>query len=378
MNKPSILFYPTTGYKSQFFLRMAWPAEQLAKNGYNVAVKDPRRIAKDWHPEKMVADFQLADIIVTHHPRKKSDVTMFEAAKLLNKKIIVDSDDFAYNVNPSNPVYGAVGLESVKDLWHDGVQLDRTAALRGHANMSTIMRMANACTFSTNYLAKQYEPHLGHDRSWVLPNSVNLEHFKRWERRAPFSEVRILWQGGASHFEDLAILVKPLYEICKKYPQVKVVTMGDSHPDLASVLEGRIEHHPWVDIDTFYTKYHSLDADINLCPLADNEFNKGKSNNKLIEAGIFKIPSVCSALADGPYNMDTMPENAVDRVMATDNWYEMIELLVVDGQLRRTIGERAFRTTSKIYNIENNWEYWADCFDKVHKGMVGEAIYRGR
>jgi len=369
MSKPKILFYPNTGYKAQFFLRMLWPAEQLALNGYEVQVKDPRSVG-EWNPHFMLKDFTNADIIVTHQPKNKSDMTMFEAVKMLDKKLVVDSDDYALGVDVSNPAYGAVGMKPVDGLWHEGVQLNSDAAYKRHVNMLKIMRDSDACSYTTDTLAGLYDSFVPKDEVYVLPNSLKLSHYKKWERRAPEDRVNIVWQGGGSHTADLDLILKPLYDITKKYPQVKVITFGDNHPDLESALGDRAEHHSWVESDTFYVKIGSLDADINLCPLVDTMFNKGKSNLKMLEAGVFGVPSICSGTPHGPYNAR---DDCDDRILVANKpeaWFGAMERLIVNEELRRTMGDRAREFTEAVYNIEHNWKYWAECFDTLHKRLV--------
>jgi len=376
MSKPNILFYPHVKYRAQFFLRYVWPGKQLAAHGYNVRIKDPRAQAV-WSDDQTIEDFLWADVVVAFYPKTATGITLLEVCQEMGIPLVVDVDDYAFDLDPSNPAYGFAGMQDVEGIWHDGVQYSKSVVMQDHARWLTIMQHCDALTVTQKKLGDMYAPFIGHDRIWVLPNSLDLSYYKPWKRRAPDDEIRIGWQGGSSHHEDLKLLVKPLKRIVADHPKAKVVFLGSISKELRKELPD-IEHHPWVDTDTFYTKLGSLDLDIGLCPVADTNFNRGKSNLKMIEYGASGTPSVCSTIPDGPYNSPLgFDADGVDRILVENNehdWYNAINNLIVNKELRDKIGAGAKETATEVHNIENTWEHWGDCYDTVLKGMVDLSL----
>ena len=383
MNNLNILFYPHLHYKAQFFLRYLWPAKQLLKHGYNVKVKDPRITGDQYTEEKMLEDFAWADLVVAFYPKTRTGPKIAEVCELLDKKYIVDIDDYTLGaVHPTNPAYGFSGTQDIygKDgipIWKSGVQYDPRLSAANHQRWMDTMKIANALTVTTPMLGDLYAP-FAHD-IWVLPNSLDLSYYKPWKRRAPEDDIRIGWQGGASHHQDIRIVGEPMKELMRTHPKVKFILMG--YGDRAFMEEfdefkGRLEFHPWVDSDTYPLKLGSLDLDIGLCPVEDTIFSKGKSNLKQIEYGAFSVPSVCSAIHYGPYNYpDGVSTDGIDTFLAEkndpDQWFDKLETLILDSSLRKEMGRQMRLKVENVYNIEETWVEWRKCYETIGSSLLG-------
>ena len=180
--------------------------------------------------------------------------------------------------------------------------------------------------------------------------------------------MRIGWQGGSSHGKDAVGLGNAIKRIGTDL-DVEMVVMGSMLPEFET---DNTEYHPWVDADTFYTKVGQLNLDIGLCPIDDNDFNRCKSNLKMLEYGVFNVPSVCSHIPDGPYNLPDGVE-PLDRVLVgntEEEWYQAIRELVIDKKKRKVIGDNAYDTVESVYNIERTWDLWRDCHEALHETLV--------
>jgi glycosyltransferase involved in cell wall biosynthesis len=91
-------------------------------------------------------------------------------------------------------------------------------------------------------------------------------------------------------------------------------------------------------------------ADINLAVLHNDVINNCKSELKWFEAACFKIPSVVS----NTQNYMDIIDNGEDAIIAstTEEWYEALDRLVKDKELRDKIGEAAYRKVRKNYSLE--------------------------
>jgi len=77
--------------------------------------------------------------------------------------------------------------------------------------------------------------------------------------------------------------------------------------------------------------------DVGLAPIADNAFNRARSNVKLKEYAAAGVPWLASPI--GPYA--GMGEKQGGRLVPDDRWYEEIERLVLDHRGRRKLAKRA-------------------------------------
>jgi glycosyltransferase involved in cell wall biosynthesis len=315
-----------------------------------------------------------ADIIVMFTPKSVVGPKVLELCIQHNKKFIIDTDDNTFVVDKSNISYEWSGVEDVPGLWTSGIQYDRSKVVGKRAMYEKSLLLCDALTVTQSVLASDHEKYMGQGEIYILPNSLDLTFYKPWKRRHPKEQIRIGWQGGASHIRDLKILEGPLAEI-NKMDNVQLVFFGQSWPDMKRLYPDA-EFHPWVDQDTFHVKLGQLDLDIGLCPIEDTNFNRGKSNLKMLEYGVFGVPSICSKIPSGPYNY-TDGTVSGDRILVenTDEaWLNAIESLVKDEDNRKVIGETSRKLVTEAYNIDNTWKYWADCYGEVHQRVVEKPL----
>lgn len=95
------------------------------------------------------------------------------------------------------------------------------------------------------------------------------------------------------------------------------------------------------------------ETDIVIAPLADNEFNRMKSNLKQVECWSRKLPIVCSDIP--PYNVHGRHlENCVlipSKKNAHKYWKKYLKRLILDADLRKQLGEQLYEDFSKEYHL---------------------------
>ncbi|WP_066459824.1 glycosyltransferase [Castellaniella caeni] len=118
-------------------------------------------------------------------------------------------------------------------------------------------------------------------------------------RRQAGKKPRLGWAGGSSHTGDLAeirALVKDLED------EVDWVFMGMKPEGV------RCEFHAGVPIDQYPAKLAALNLDLAVVPLEQNQFNRCKSNLRLLELGVCGVPIICTDIE--PYQ-DGLPVTRV-------------------------------------------------------------------
>ena len=95
------------------------------------------------------------------------------------------------------------------------------------------------------------------------------------------------------------------------------------------------------------------ETDIVIAPLADNPFNRMKSNLKQVECWTRKLPIVCSDIP--PYNVHGRHmENCVlipNEKNAHKYWKKYLKKLIIDADLRKRIGEQLYEDFRVEYNL---------------------------
>ena len=97
------------------------------------------------------------------------------------------------------------------------------------------------------------------------------------------------------------------------------------------------------------------ETDIAIAPLADNSFNKMKSNLKQVECWTRKLPVVCSDIP--PYNVHGKHlENCIlipNEKNAHKYWVKYLKRLILNPDLRKQIGEQLYNDFKDEYNLVN-------------------------
>jgi len=206
-----------------------------------------------------------------------------------------------------------------------------------------IIRACHGATVTTPNLAKYFKDVIGQPNVYVFPNTIVPEHFEDIQAIRKDDSIRILWQGGMSHWVDWYPLRDALATICQKYPNIKFVIFGEWFKWIHEAIpDHMVEHHPWVEYDAYKLKRGLLNIDINLCPLAKDVFNSGKSAIKWYEASIWEEPEATLASNFGPYKEIKDGETGL-LYDTPEEFVQKLSLLIEDADLRHRVAAGARR-----------------------------------
>jgi glycosyltransferase involved in cell wall biosynthesis len=277
---------------------------------------------------------------------------LIEKIKAQGKEIIFETDDLVYD-----PKY----LEHM-DYFKVMNSLERKLYENGVGGEILADPYVKACTTTTNFLAEKLGEH--NKKVFLVPNKLCKKDLliaeailnSKFEIR---NSIKIGYFSGAlSHNKDFATITEALMQIMEKHQHVELFLVGPL--DIQNVLNkfgDRIKQFPYVERAKHFENVASVD--INIAPLEiGNPFCESKSELKFFEAGIVGVPTI--AAATNPFVRAI--ENGVDGFVASGEveWFEKLEKLITNEDLRKTMGEKAREKALRFYTTQNadNKEYY--------------------
>lgn len=301
-------------------------------------------------------------------------------------QIIIGDIDDHWLVDPSHGLYQIVKHQ----------QLDK--------KIIENLKIFDYVTTTTNYFANKIRQF--NKNVLVFPNAINPKERQFTPNREENTKIGVGYLGGSSHLKDLGLLQgmtnvlsndKDLFDkmqfvlcgfdlrgtkttinsetgeqtqesILPKetvwYDYEKIVTDNYNIIDqkyktfLDTFKQGNYDdknesyRRRWtLPINTYATNYNYFD--ISLAPLADTEFNRVKSNLKVIEAGFHKKCIIASNIE--PYAEDIIHGKngfLVNQKRNHKDWHKIIKKLVNNPELIKEMGEALYETVKDKYSLE--------------------------
>jgi glycosyltransferase involved in cell wall biosynthesis len=193
-------------------------------------------------------------------------------------------------------------------------------------NILQIMNLCDEVTVTCQFMKEYYSSKTGHKNVTIIPNfppKMWLGNFydPKWisDSYDQFNKKpRILYAGSGAHFDvenrvgqddDFAHVVKAISDTVDEF---QWVFLGAFPLPLRHLVEsGKIEFHQWSSLYNYGEKIKNLRINMMVAPLKDNNFNRSKSDLKLIEANAFGIPIACQDMCtyeDAPFKFKTGDE----------------------------------------------------------------------
>lgn len=326
----------------QSFHHIKIPANYLNSKGLCNA-------AWGWEPSMM----DKADIIVVQRQISPDSLNFVRERKRQGKTIIYTIGDNMFQLPPHSPVF-----------YYYSPQVIKTGA--------AIMNECHAITTTTPYLAKQLSLHSGNQNVHIVPHLIAKEHINKIAPREPTDEVRIGWTTTPYHIGDWPICSHAIKDICKKYPQVKIIFWGFINEDMSSyVPKDQLEFYSWVDVLEYYNCLVSMDLDIGIAPLEDTPYNNAKSPLKFVEYGMLGIPGIYSPTP--PYDTVVHLEAGLKpKKNRYREWYRWLEYLIENRDERYRIGMNAQKYILEHHEgykmIDRYFEVYMEVHNRVQKG----------
>lgn len=316
---------------------------------------------KTWNGRTMGADIVIIEML--------TNKAMVDACKAQGAIVVYEIDDASIDTYDEK---GRKHLMHVSDKWKQ-------------ESIDTI-QACDAVTVTNHYLkeniARFYDGPI-----YILPNYIDLGWYGE-PGRLPIEratdEVRIGWFGSKGHYEDLVMVTNAVKRVLEKYPQAKFIYTGSggASSDRASTQVGwgedffkdiprnRREFYKGVDPELWPMKHRTIDLDIGLAPLIDDNFNHCKTGIKWMEYAMVGVPAVVSPVvyAEHPEEKDgSMVEHGKTAFVANteDEWVEYISKLVEDATLRKTMAAAALKEVMEKWNLADHLTRFAKVYRNI-------------
>jgi glycosyltransferase involved in cell wall biosynthesis len=311
---------------------------------------------------------------------------------------------------------GVVSIMDLDDHWCPGTHHPAYLLIKNNKldiKIENNLKLAQNVTTTTPIFAKEISKF--NKNVFVLPNAINPTEQQFIPNPEPSEKLRIGWLGGSSHLKDLEILngltnklkgdglldkvqfvlcgfdlrgqhtdidqvtgeqkvraIKPmesvwyLYEkiftddyriVSPEYKKFLLKFVQEEYPDVKNEPYRRV----WTKHISSYASNYNL-FDISLAPLSEHNFNRVKSQLKVIEAGFHK--KVVIAQNFGPYQIDVknaiqygggFDETAngilIDTAKNHKDWYEAIKKLIKNPSMIPVLQENLNKTIKDTYSI---------------------------
>lgn len=179
-----------------------------------------------------------------------------------------------------------------------------------------------------------------------LLSNFTFEGINQIHRNAS-EKVRIGLILDGSQENDLKTIEKAIAALLEKHKdKIELVLFGWSKKiaEQYGVLNGlKVTYEKPVPFQEYYNRLNSLAFDIGLLPFENNNFNiSGKSLNRFLDFSANMIPVIASKML--PFEK-IIKDGENGFVASTDDeWINKTEQLIVNAQMRKDIGNNAFKT----------------------------------
>jgi glycosyltransferase involved in cell wall biosynthesis len=263
------------------------------------------------------------DYIFIHREATPVGPPWFEwlAAKVFRKKLIFDFDDAIWMPNTTEDNSMASNYK-----WHH-----KTAQI---CNWSYKVSAGNH--FLQRY-ALNYNPN-----AVYLPTVLNTTANYCKIKEQQTERVTIGWIGSHSTLPYLKLIEPVLQQLEQNY-SFDFIVVADREPDLKLKSLKFIVWSEATEVESL------LQFNIGVMPLPDTEWAKGKCAFKALQYMALGIPAVVSQVGA---NITAVPDSLAGYSCTTrQEWYEKLELLLQDADLRAKLGRAGKKWVAQAYSM---------------------------
>jgi hypothetical protein len=248
------------------FMRGLGPLQAMVRQDSRLQLIRPPRGESNWGWDWLSG----TDALFLQRPASPLSVQIALQARLMGLPVWIDWDDDLPNISRCNPSFKLV---------------DRDMLLKVSG---ALIKLADVVTTSTEQLRTVRMTALSAPEQVAAKAKIHvLSNALHWRNSDLRRNRNISWRGSAHHAENLAAVLPAISAVASspKYTGWKWSFMGDTPWQIFEAIpRDRLETKTPLPIHPYIEAYFSRAPWIHLVPLADNSFNRCKSNLAWIEA----------------------------------------------------------------------------------------------
>lgn len=280
-----------------------------------------------------------------------------QARKKYGFKIITDIDDY-WVLHPRHILYKG---------WKDN-KMGET--------IINALKISDAVICTTELLASKVREI--NKNVHIIPNALPFGYDQFTDKKQPSEFTRFIYAGGSTHFWDLKTLTVPFTKI-NNNPQLKngqFVLAGydnsnkpsqDEWNKIESVFNLRntlknYQRRYTLPLESYMEHYEY--GDVSIIPIEENNFNRYKSNLKIIEAGCKYMPVISSDRE--PYSNEPNRDVLMYAKNASE-WYDHIKYCILNPSFVEDKGKKLGEYVRTNYDLFKVNEYRKQLFEHLIK-----------
>lgn len=296
-------------------------------------------------PAKVIRETGLAEsdfsIAINNENVKHYDICIFQrssderilnivrTAKGMKRPVLYEIDDDLFDIPRSNPAGRYYDYKRKK------VAID-------------IIKECDGVIVTTETLKQKVSA--WNRNVYVIPNYIDRGQWADIKRQEN-QKLQLGWAGTATHYDDLNICLPVLKQMFEQY-DVGLTFVGWIPPQLHDIKD-KIRFIPFGDYSVYPQKLASID--IGIAPIVDNQFNRSKSDIKVLEYGALGIPCVASRVD----NYIRAANDGAGVLLASNgsDWIKHLKRLITDKLFRQSLAMKGemWSGTRDIRNHASEW-----------------------
>jgi hypothetical protein len=226
------------------------------------------------------------------------------------------------------------------------------------SNFKLIMNavcIANKITVASKFLEKKF--------TLLNPNTYLIRFALPFKIRKDYTKLnkevlKIGWMGSPENAENLKLIEDDLIKLEESFPNIKfsfvcrhLPTLNLKSLESFNFNNAKFNYNKWIQ-----------SIDIGIVPFKNiDERTKAKISMKSLEFMSYKIPMVCS-----PFVHSDMLEPDKSFILAKNNWYDPLALLIKNEELRIEMSKNAF-------NIFNKYHTYSQGFPLLNEVLINKC-----